>query len=383
TLYTHDSTCGLWFGALYIYNSCMVSLTNHGLTPQVLYFLEEFTRGFDSEPGLGESHEATSRVAATTWYILPNQPSQANKRFKNVSESDLKAREDSRHEQKTKRQTQWAIKIFQDWLCETENESKVLDKELIESEDFPKLMRKFYGSVVKQNGTSYLKASLINLRAGIQRHIYDLGANVYLMSDQFKLANRQLSAVIKELKRQGLEDIRHKEGFEPDDFKKLYSSDIVFSNDDPKKLQNKVFFELMFHMGPKGRDYLRELKKTSFNIKKDGHGVEYIEMANEKKNKTPVIEATGTKNCPVTSFKLYMSKLNPECDDFFQVPLNGIHQVFSETSIWYCRAAMGVNTLSNMMKTISERAMLSRTYTNRCIRPSSQRTRAWYLILTL
>ena len=33
-----------------------------------------------------------------------------------------------------------------------------------------------------------------------------------------------------------------------------------------------------------------------------------------------IILATGKKNCPVKSLKLYLEKLNPKCDEFFQRP---------------------------------------------------------------
>ena len=77
------------------------------------------------------------------------------------------------------------------------------------------------------------------------------------------------------------------------------------------------------------------------------------------------MKATGTALCPVAAFKLYVQKLNPKSQVFFQrpkakAPLSG--------RPWYDNMAVGVKTLETMMKKISEDASLSESYTNHCIR---------------
>ena len=71
-------------------------------------------------------------------------------------------------------------------------------------------------------------------------------------------------------------------------------------------------------------------------------------------------------NCPIKSLHLYLSKLHPECDSFFQKPRSGDKVVHED--IWYYNKAVGVNTLGEKMKKISEKVELSQIYTNHCIR---------------
>ena len=66
-----------------------------------------------------------------------------------------------------------------------------------------------------------------------------------------------------DLKRQGLAKVEHKPPICEEDLKKLYES-TAFGLDDPEKLQNKVFFEVMLYFCRRGRQNLRQLKKTDF-----------------------------------------------------------------------------------------------------------------------
>lgn len=77
---------------------------------------------------------------------------------------------------------------------------------------------------------------------------------------------------------------------------------------------------------------------------------------------------SGDPMCPVLSFKKYLKKLHPKIDDLWQRPLES----FEDTQpTWYCRVALGKNTLSNMMSEISKLGKLSRVYTNHCVRATS------------
>ena len=47
---------------------------------------------------------------------------------------------------------------------------------------------------------------------------------------------------------------------------------------DPRCLQHKVYFDIAYFMGKRGKEGLRELKKQSFEIKQNDTGREYIEL---------------------------------------------------------------------------------------------------------
>ena len=77
--------------------------------------------------------------------------------------------------------------------------------------------------------------------------------------------------------------------------------------------------------------------------------------------------ATGKKNCPVKSLKLYLEKLNPKCDAFFQRP----RKKPSCADSWYNNQVVGMTSLKEMMKINSQEANLSIVYTNHSIRATS------------
>ena len=151
----------------------------------------------------------------------------------------------------------------------------------------------------------------------------------------------------------------------------------LFSLENPVALQRKVFFEVMLFLCRRGRENLRNLKKDSFAIKSDGEGREYILLVVDEMTKNHrendvhqdggVIYATMEAICPVESFKLYMQKLNPKLNVFFQRPKPS----FKSDDSWYDAQVLGVKTLEQMMKKISVDAELSMVYTNHCIRATS------------
>ena len=150
---------------------------------------------------------------------------------------------------------------------------------------------------------------------------------------------------------------------------------------DTEVLLHKVFFDIMFHTARRGKEGLHNLDKDSFVLKKSADNREYIEITfNEvtKKNQgdntssgadslhnnhTIIVAQEGSVKCPVNSFKHYVSNMHPECNAFFQYP--------NESKTGYDKKPIGKNTLGSLMKTISEKAKLSKIYTNHCIRKTT------------
>ena len=67
--------------------------------------------------------------------------------------------------------------------------------------------------------------------------------------------------------------------------------------------------------------------------------------------------------CPVKTFELYLSKLNPSLSCLWQRPR--ARESFSERDeVWYCNAPLGKNTLATLMSSIAKEMQLSYQYTN-------------------
>ena len=82
---------------------------------------------------------------------------------------------------------------------------------------------------------------------------------------------------------------------------------------------------------------------------KTHHGLDSRETLKE-----PRMYETGTKFCPVKSFELHVSKLNPKCEIFFQRPSKKF--TGPDQEIWYDNVPVGVNTLNNLMSNLSTQA---------------------------
>ena len=238
------------------------------------------------------------------------------------------------------------------------------------------VLRTFYFELRKQNGELYSLNAFRAQRHGLQRKfkaVYD----VDIINDPaFEKCNIAFLAQSVSLKKEGKGKVNHKPPITNDDLLKLYSSPAL-STDHPKSLLRKVFFDIMYFLCRRGQENLRTLTKTSFVVKHDEHGVEFVtkdieefdknHRLNDKDVDGGVIMATGKRNCAVAAFKLYVSKLNPKIDALFQRPKLSKFNI-ADSRPWYDAQVIGVNSLTNMMKDISVAAELSMVYTNHSIR---------------
>jgi hypothetical protein len=196
----------------------------------------------------------------------------------------------------------------------------------------------------------------------------------------FLPANEVFTAVLKELRREGLDKTKHKSVIEAKDIEKMYSTGTI-GNHNPVALQRKIFFELSLHFARRGREGLRSLTKSSFAIKTDATGKRFVCQAyHEKEKNHPGISNRETEKnaamyeqpqdpttCPVATYEFYLTKLNPQCDSLFQRPKKN----YTESGIWYDNVPLGHNKLGDIMKDISKQANLSQIYTNHCVRATT------------
>ena len=274
----------------------------------------------------------------------------------------------------TKRATNVALNVFNSYLIEKKFSQPQRKKELAA------VLQAFYIEVRKGDGTCYSKGSLNSLRFGLSRHFKDtLGFDV-INDPEFKDANKVFGATCFDLKQQGLAKVEHTSLISAEDLQKLYECG-VFGLDNPVTLQNKVFFELMLKFsGQFESQNLHQIKKSDFYIAVNDNGTRYVcKIANEHTNNGrgnhagipggTMVETNGL-HCPVASFALYISHLNPMNDFLFQRPRKDVS--ISE-NVWYDFATVGEHTLQEKMKFISRKAQLSQTYKNNSIRVTAAR----------
>ena len=195
--------------------------------------------------------------------------------------------------------------------------------ETLDEKELDNLLTQFYPEARKKNGEKYSKSSLIGIRASISRHLTSppFKKNFKIMDCQsFVQSNRMLFAVIKDIKKDGLDKSRHYPAINELDLAKVKESK-AFNQQDAKQLQEKVFFDLQYNFGRRGRENLKNFKKSTFLFKVDDSGREYVEMSfNEATKNHPNAESLNIKtrmyshneldNCPIKSLRKYLSNLS-------------------------------------------------------------------------
>ena len=164
------------------------------------------------------------------------------------------------------------------------------------------------------------------------------------------------------------------------DIRKLYHQTMYMSPDSPQGLLNKALFETILYFCRRGRENIRELDSSDFQIKYDADGRKYITKVkseqtknhqgttNEDESDGGRMYATGSRMCPVSSFEKYLSKRNSKCSALFQHPKSSFCDDDNE---WYENKPIGKNMLGSFMANLSTQAKLSEVYTNHCIRATT------------
>ena len=249
--------------------------------------------------------------------------------------------------------------------------------ETITLNEFNDILIRFFAEVRKEDGTFYKKTSMHTLRYGLQRKITHIRKDIDIVHNQmFKRANEVFTAQLVHLKKIGLAKIDHKPAISKNDLEALYSSG-VFDINKPATLLNKVFFEIMYYLCRRGRENLRKLTKESFKVNVGDDGKKFVTLEKDELTKNHGVDVeqheggfmveTGGLNCPITSFKIYVSRLNPNLRAFFQRPKNSS----PPKGPWYDNMVIGTKKLETLMKRISKEANLNKIYSNHSIRATA------------
>ena len=256
------------------------------------------------------------------------------------------------------------------------NNTNLATVEAMQSDQLDEFLSNFYANVRKADGSLYSKNALLTFRYGLQKHFLTRGYDIVNNKQTFASSNAMFSAVIAQLKLEGKDSVQHKQPLTFEDLEALYVSHQLDTSH-PEGLQNKVFVDVMIYLCKCGRDNLREMNRRDFQISRDSEGKRYVSMSdkssrnhqghksNGKRQKKRMYEMPGFRQCPVSSFEKYLSKLHPDCDFFWQAPNKqfDVHKNYS----WYLNTPLGKNTLGQKMNKLSTEVGLSNVYTNHCL----------------
>ena len=173
------------------------------------------------------------------------------------------------------------------------------------------ILRQFYAEVQPKNGGQYSRSAYVNIRNGVNRHLisppFSRSINIMLDRD-FLPANQVFTGLLKQLRRDGLDRTKHKSIIQREDIEKMYTTGVIGTSN-PVALQRKIFFDLSFHFARRGREGLRSLKKTSFEIREDASGKRYLAPTfNEKEKNHSGVSNREIEKCA----SMYEQPADPE-----------------------------------------------------------------------
>ena len=202
----------------------------------------------------------------------------------------------------------------------------------------------------------------MGIRFGLQRHFL-LKREFDIISDgEISKSNQIFEAAIVEIW------LDHHSPISKEDLEKMQSS-YNPSSPDPKSLQQVVWFNIMFHLIRRGRENLRLLTKESFAVQVDAAGKKFVyqvvdeldknHRANDQPDDSPwegrLYERPESPYCPVKTFELYISKLNPALLCLWQRP-RATDNFSQSDEVWYCNVPLGKKCARNFHEFNFQRA---------------------------
>ena len=315
-------------------------------------------------------------------------------RFVDFSSSSIDDFIVAQKNQNTVKKTNQDVGLFQKFL-ETKSESREL--ELIDAPSLNEYISEFVVVVrQKKTGKNYEPDSLQSMFNSISRYLLDKKYPLSIMTaPEFNKSRNALKSKKKELKKEGY-------GNKPNEAESLTKAEIKILYEKKQlgpfsalSLTNTVWLNNMLFFGMRSCTVHRNLKWGDISIQKTNDGVEYLLYDKERQTKTRQGDTNDRRKVkgkgfmtlnrpnvgsslidPVEMFKLYSSKrpLGMSDDESpFYLGINIVRKIDSSKP-WFVKAAIGVNKLNGLMKTMATAAGLEGRFTNHSGRKTMMQT---------
>ena len=276
----------------------------------------------------------------------------------------------------TERSTKWGMSKFIEWC---DKRTITCDLNTVLPDEFANVLRRFYAELKTIKRELYSPSALTGIRSAIQRAIssppYNRNFNI-IADREFTVANKMFVAMCKMYTQEGNRKPQHKSPIAPGDMVKL-AEYFTSHNKSPDVLVEATWFMLCFHFGRRGRKGWTAMTKDTFTFETDSTGMEYLttKITETTKNHRGGHKQTEQDysdqrmyGSAVAVYRLYLSKLNPDCPRLFQTPLRS-YRLTGES--WFKNEPMGKSTLGNIMQRISKKCGLNKIYTCHSVRVST------------
>ena len=280
----------------------------------------------------------------------------------------------------TNRATKWGLNRFNSWNIKRKRN---INLATISAQNLNYELRKFYGELKSTKGNSLTPSALTGIRAAIHRHLINppLSRNLNIIKDsEFTTSNQMYQAKCRLYYKEGNKKPQHKPPIAEGDMTKLCEYFKKYTSDATVLIQF-IWFSFCLYFGRRGREGWRSFATDSFKLETDDKDRRFITFTKTESTKNHpggdksndqdysdqrLYETEGQLN-PIEAYLLYMSKLHPSCNAFFQTPRTN----YKQEEHWYRNEPIGKNTIARIMQTISKAANLSKTYTCHSVRATT------------
>ncbi|WAR13682.1 hypothetical protein MAR_003787 [Mya arenaria] len=195
---------------------------------------------------------------------------------------------------------------------------------------------------------------MYSVKYGLSKYLKEKCRIDISTDNDFVTAIKTFKAKLTDLQKKGKGSVVHRPQIADYDMKKLMDPfNVAFNVNTPCGLQNKVWFDIMYHLCRRGRENLRVMKKTTFAMEVDSSGREFVRKIMDEADKNHGIDSTPDDTIV----------------DFIQTSMtydSGHVTVSTQPmTVGFVKVRLGGTYL------ISTTAALSQKYTNHCIRATS------------
>ena len=282
----------------------------------------------------------------------------------------------------TKKKTDSAVKKFQNFLSET-NEEKLIHE--IDPKQLNIYLGQFFISAKRDNGEDYEPESLTGLHRSIERHLRDYSySESILRSASFQTSRDVLKSRKEVLKSMGKGNLPNKAEAVTDREEEIMWEKGVLGSWSPMVLIHTIWYLNTKLFGLRGCTEHHSIRNGDISLKVTADGDEYLEF-NERLSKTrrgkacdarpfnpKAFPAEEKERCLVHLYKEYQSRKPTEMlqpDAPFYLTINYARSW--DDSVWYKKSPVGVNTLGQFMKKMAQEAGLTGKKTNHAVRSTT------------
>ena len=286
----------------------------------------------------------------------------SKQRFGFASETTIEQLRNYSKNPNTVKSTSFWLKVWKTWCGEKNIDNRIEENE---PEKLNKLLETFYAEVKNKNGDDYEPDSLRVMMAALDRHLNEKGYKFSIIRDrEFHTSKQVLEGKAKQLRQSGMGKRPNKaRSLTEEEEEVLWNAEKLGPNT-PDALISSMWWLLTQFFGLRGRQEHHGMKMEDFQLCKNDEGVEFVQFTEgptktrqgclQSKNRDfqPRMFAIGGEKCPVALFKQFVERrpLNMQWSGPFYLSVKRNRKL--NDNVWFKSQPMGVNTISNMMKTI-------------------------------